>query len=219
MDDIDYKHERSNPAVRISVEGRGRQTGSSRVAHLLSMLLWLSGYRNIKLVTNQSQVQVPDFLMTEKQIRDLENVPIQIVEMVSLDLPVPLHVHEIKNVENDQDRDVALERATKLVTKVETLFDAIKHGDEDHQGWLKEAIRCHFNDLPMPEYVVGKPKVSEPAPDVYQINRMTVDLSGNTPEEIAIIQDQITKHLAVHGAGPCPNCNYIHTHCRCQKTV
>jgi hypothetical protein len=103
--------------------------------------------------------------------------------------------------------------------KIETLFDAIKHGDEDHQGWLKEAIHCHFNGLPMPEYVAGKPKVTDPVPDVYLINRMTVDLPSNTSEEIAIIQDQITKHLTVRGVEPCPNCNYIHTHCRCQKAV
>lgn len=26
-----------------------------------------------------------------------------------------------------------------------TLFDAIKHGDEEHQSWLKEAIDKHFS--------------------------------------------------------------------------
>lgn len=32
----------------------------------------------------------------------------------------------------------------KLEAKVKTLFDAIKHGDERHQLWLKEAINKHF---------------------------------------------------------------------------
>jgi len=33
---------------------------------------------------------------------------------------------------------------------VDTLFDAIKHGDQDHQDWLKEAIECHFSGRPIP---------------------------------------------------------------------
>ncbi len=32
-----------------------------------------------------------------------------------------------------------------LNEKVNTLFDSIKHGDEKHQTWLKEAIERHFN--------------------------------------------------------------------------
>ena len=31
-----------------------------------------------------------------------------------------------------------------------TLFDAIKHGDGQHQAWLKEAITNHFAGLPVP---------------------------------------------------------------------
>ena len=31
-----------------------------------------------------------------------------------------------------------------LLEKVDTLFDAIKHGDRAHQEWLKAAIRKHF---------------------------------------------------------------------------
>ena len=30
--------------------------------------------------------------------------------------------------------------------KVDTLFDAIKHGDDKHQRWLKNAIEDHFNE-------------------------------------------------------------------------
>jgi hypothetical protein len=40
--------------------------------------------------------------------------------------------------------------------KIDTLFDAIKHGDEEHQAWLKSAIEAHFAGNPMPEYVAGK---------------------------------------------------------------
>lgn len=28
--------------------------------------------------------------------------------------------------------------------RIETLFDAIKHGDEAHRAWLKQAIEDHF---------------------------------------------------------------------------
>ena len=31
-----------------------------------------------------------------------------------------------------------------LYEKVDTLFDAIKHGDEAHQAWLKDAIEKHM---------------------------------------------------------------------------
>lgn len=32
----------------------------------------------------------------------------------------------------------------RLKTKIVTLFDAIKHGDQDHQDWLFDAIQKHF---------------------------------------------------------------------------
>lgn len=31
-----------------------------------------------------------------------------------------------------------------LMGRVENLFETIKHGDEKHQAWLKEAIDKHF---------------------------------------------------------------------------
>lgn len=34
--------------------------------------------------------------------------------------------------------------------KIETLFDAIKHGDDDHRRWLKDAIEAHFAGRPVP---------------------------------------------------------------------
>lgn len=37
-----------------------------------------------------------------------------------------------------------VQQICKRVEKIETLFDAIKHGDEKHQAWLKEAIEKHF---------------------------------------------------------------------------
>jgi len=157
-EEIDYRREPATPAVRICVEGRGRFTGSSRVAHLLSMLLWLSGYQNIKLVSGQPQVSVPDFLMTPEHVKELEQLPIQIIEMVAFDVEHELHSHTINNVEQLPGQDASQVRAVKMLNKIETLFDAIKHGDEDHQGWLKEAIDAHFNGRPLPEYVAGKSK-------------------------------------------------------------
>jgi hypothetical protein len=35
--------------------------------------------------------------------------------------------------------------------KVDTLYDAIAHGDEGHRAWLKEAIEKHFNAPPQSE--------------------------------------------------------------------
>lgn len=57
--------------------------------------------------------------------------------------------------------DLTVSPLGQLKHRAETLFDAIKHGDEDHQAWLKEAIRCHFAGEPMPEYVAGKSKVGQ----------------------------------------------------------
>jgi hypothetical protein len=37
------------------------------------------------------------------------------------------------------------------IERITTLFDAIKHGDEKHQQWLKEAIEAHFEGQPVPE--------------------------------------------------------------------
>lgn len=33
---------------------------------------------------------------------------------------------------------------TAMVLKIHGLFDAIKHGDAEHQRWLKEKIDAHF---------------------------------------------------------------------------
>lgn len=49
-------------------------------------------------------------------------------------------VREIHTIE-------ALDNSTE--TKVETLFDAIKHGDPIHQAWLKDAIEAHFAGKPV----------------------------------------------------------------------
>jgi hypothetical protein len=38
--------------------------------------------------------------------------------------------------------------------KVATLFDAIKHGDDAHQAWLKDAIEAHFAGRDVPEVVM-----------------------------------------------------------------
>lgn len=45
----------------------------------------------------------------------------------------------------------AIER--KLRAEINTLFDTIKHGDEKHRQWLKEAINSHFagKQVPKPE--------------------------------------------------------------------
>lgn len=39
-----------------------------------------------------------------------------------------------------------------------TLYDAIKHGGDEHKAWLKAAIAAHFAGQPMPDYVEGRKK-------------------------------------------------------------
>lgn len=41
---------------------------------------------------------------------------------------------------------VAPVERTHLIRKIATLFDAIKHGDEKHQAWLRNAIDQHFGE-------------------------------------------------------------------------
>ena len=40
---------------------------------------------------------------------------------------------------------VSHEDYAALEAKVKSLFDKIKHGDEQHQSWLKDAIEKHFS--------------------------------------------------------------------------
>lgn len=49
-----------------------------------------------------------------------------------------------------QDARAEIVRLTLALGRVGTLFDAIKHGDEDHRAWLKEAIAAHFAGQPVP---------------------------------------------------------------------
>lgn len=48
----------------------------------------------------------------------------------------------------DQLMQTLIER---LQGRIDTLFEAIAHGDEDHRAWLKEAITAHFAGGPVPE--------------------------------------------------------------------
>lgn len=50
--------------------------------------------------------------------------------------------------------------ASSTDDKVATLFDAIKHGDEAHQNWLKEAIEAHFAGEPIPAAVMKATEAS-----------------------------------------------------------
>lgn len=47
-------------------------------------------------------------------------------------------------------KELMLEEINYFGSKIESLFDAIKHGDDEHRAWLKEAIEKHFADLPVP---------------------------------------------------------------------
>jgi hypothetical protein len=64
--------------------------------------------------------------------------------------------------ERDQAEELAALAVTRATTKdgklirlqcrVERLFDFIKHGDDKHQAWLKEAILKHFDDVAWPSF-------------------------------------------------------------------
>lgn len=41
--------------------------------------------------------------------------------------------------------DLSRTALPEAVRRIEKLFDAIKHGDEVHQAWLKKAIEEHFD--------------------------------------------------------------------------
>lgn len=43
-----------------------------------------------------------------------------------------------------QETDLARAHIRALEARVASLFDAIKHGDQEHQDWLKKAIEDHF---------------------------------------------------------------------------
>lgn len=50
-----------------------------------------------------------------------------------------------------------LEKAKKqarqeLQSKIDSLYDVLAHGDDDHKAWLKQAIDAHFSGKPMPDY-------------------------------------------------------------------
>lgn len=40
----------------------------------------------------------------------------------------------------------------ELKSKIDSLYDVLAHGDEDHKAWLKKAINAHFSGQPKPEY-------------------------------------------------------------------
>lgn len=54
-------------------------------------------------------------------------------------------------LEHDHDgycsgiEQLALDAYHVLEERINTLFDKIKHGDQEHQDWLKKAIDEHFD--------------------------------------------------------------------------
>lgn len=49
----------------------------------------------------------------------------------------------------------------RLHSPHETLFDAIKHGDEVHRAWLREAIENHFGGKPVPPPRAANPSAHD----------------------------------------------------------
>jgi rubrerythrin len=50
-------------------------------------------------------------------------------------------------------------------SRIDTLFEAIKHGDEKHKDWLQQAIEDHFAGLPVKRW--DSPATDTPTADRY----------------------------------------------------
>jgi hypothetical protein len=153
--------ERNTPAIRVTVESRARGVGSSRLAHVIAFLIAKIGYSDVQLVSSKSEFLPNERPDADEEIAAMGKQPIQIVEMVIFDgghhAPRQVYSHQVGPIS-------PLMQETDL--RVRTLFDAIKHGDEDHQAWLRAAIDAHFAGKPKPEYVAGKSSKDKPAADV-----------------------------------------------------
>ncbi|WP_370372417.1 hypothetical protein [Henriciella pelagia] len=58
--------------------------------------------------------------------------------------------HEIARHRTEATRPLTAEIAD-LRQRTESLWDAIKHGDDEHRAWLKEAINAHLAGEAVPE--------------------------------------------------------------------
>lgn len=50
---------------------------------------------------------------------------------------------------------VTTDQLWAFLKPVDTLYDAIKHGDENHRAWLKQAIEDHFAGRPVSMPIVA----------------------------------------------------------------
>jgi hypothetical protein len=64
--------------------------------------------------------------------------------------------HAIRNAAGALIRSA--EELGRVKARLETLFEAIKHGDDAHQAWLREAIAAHCAGLPVPAPTGGGSK-------------------------------------------------------------
>lgn len=59
----------------------------------------------------------------------------------------------VKLLEIDKDLEKSKEQARQeLQDKINSLYDVLAHGDDDHKAWLKKAIDAHFSGQPKPDY-------------------------------------------------------------------
>lgn len=61
--------------------------------------------------------------------------------------PAQWLVTDIRFAFDTRNRD-ALEHALRKVERIDSLFDAITHGSNEHRAWLKKAIDDHFAGKP-----------------------------------------------------------------------
>ena len=75
---------------------------------------------------------------------------------------VAKNVVSLYRFDTEEDKYRALEAISIAIERLRqpsqsnALFNAIKHGDAEHQAWLKQALENYFEGLPMPPVQGGK---------------------------------------------------------------
>ena len=107
------------------------------------------------LFTADQAKEMFEYLLDDEPtvLNNMTNSPEQVAKYIKQnrpDISKELAKH-FKPQDPLQGELVALQKdKAELIEKINTLFDAIKHGDDEHKDWLKVAINKHFS-IPLPK--------------------------------------------------------------------
>lgn len=107
------------------------------------------------------------------------------------DWPVAMRGQVLRGLPDRLERDLSEAAAIieRLASAHETLFDAIKHGDEVHRDWLREAIANHFSGKPVPPPRAANPSARE------QGRREGIEMAGaRLDQEAKWYEDRISNY-------------------------